>query len=135
MIPENLNEETDGGLPTTPCSASFTPGPWRYQKETTRELGSSAPPRVRYEVYKEEGIYGHPASCDREEDARLIAASPDLLALAENLAAWDKRWPKWSDTNGTSEKELNAICQYAHEVIEQASGQNVRCGGTAAQDS
>lgn len=69
-----------------PCSASFTEGPWRYQKETTVTiLGEKVPPRVRYQVYKDGGIYGHPATCDREEDARAIAAVPLMFAALERL--------------------------------------------------
>lgn len=77
----NTKPTADGTLLSPPpCSASFTEGPWRYQKETTVSiLGEKVPPRVRYQVYKDGGIYGHPATCDREEDARLIAASPRLL--------------------------------------------------------
>lgn len=102
--------------------SGHTPGPWRYQKETTAMILGNAPPRVRYQIYKDGGIYGHPATCDREEDARLIVATPKLLALAEKLAAWDKRWPKWSDNNGTSEKEMNALCEDAHAIIAEATG-------------
>jgi len=64
------------------------------------------------------------AAVDGKELAQLFVAAPKLLAVAQKLAAWDKRWPKWSDTNGTSEKELNAICEEAHAIIAEASGQN-----------
>jgi len=64
------------------------------------------------------------AAVDGKELAQLFVTAPKLLAVAQKLAAWDKRWPKWSDTNGTSEKELNAICEEAHAIIAEASGQN-----------
>jgi hypothetical protein len=87
-----MNTPTNSeALPPTAGSASFTPGPWRYQKETTRKLGSSAPPRIRYEVYKEEGVYGHPASCDREEDARAISALPELIKALRKCWGWTHR--------------------------------------------
>jgi hypothetical protein len=57
--------------------SGFTPGPWRYQGELEREPG--LPPRITYEIYTAAGKFGHPASCDREADARLIAAAPELL--------------------------------------------------------
>ena len=117
--PKTIDNTAGAVAPGAPCSSSFTEGPWRYQKETTVTiLGKKVPPRVRYQIYKDGGIYGHPATCDREKDARLIVATPNLLALAEKLAAWDKRWPKWSDSNGTSEKEMNALCEEAHAILE-----------------
>ena len=61
---------------------------------------------------------------EAEANARLIAAAPDLLEVARKLAAWDKKWPKWSDSNGTSEKELNAICEDAHAAIAKATGED-----------
>ena len=64
------------------------------------------------------------AAVDGKDLAQLFVFSPKLLAVVRKLAAWDKRWPKWSDTNGTSEKELNAICEEAHAIIAEASGQN-----------
>lgn len=81
--------ETSAGalLPRTPCSASLTPGPWRYQKETTHTvLGPKAPPRVRYQIYKDGGIYGHPATCDREADARAIAMLPEIVEALRPFA-------------------------------------------------
>lgn len=66
---------------------SHTPGPWRYQKETSHTIlgPSKLPPVVKYQIYKEKGIYGHPATCDLEADARLIAAAPELLDALEVL--------------------------------------------------
>lgn len=61
-------------------NTSMTPGPWRYQKETTYTvLGTKAPPRVRYQIYKDRGVYGHPATCDREAGARAIAMLPEII--------------------------------------------------------
>lgn len=63
------------------------------------------------------------AAVEGKDMAEMFAASPRLLDLAEKLAAWDKRWPKWSDSNGTSEKEMNALCEEAHAILESL-GQN-----------
>lgn len=53
-----------------------------------------------------------------EATARSIAALPKLLGLVQRLAEWDRKWPKWSDSNGTSEKEMNQLCLDAHAILE-----------------
>lgn len=62
-----------------------TPGRWRYQKET--EGGFGYPFVTKYRVYKDGGTFGHPATCDHEEDAALICAlrncAEELLTLWE----------------------------------------------------
>jgi hypothetical protein len=40
---------------------------------------------MRFEVYRDGGKYGHPATCDLEADARLIATTPRLLAELKAL--------------------------------------------------
>lgn len=64
---------------------SATPGPWRYQGELERAHGR--PDRMRYEIYTASGKYGHPATCDLEPDARLIASAPELLAALHDALA------------------------------------------------
>lgn len=68
-----------------------TKRPWRYQREITTGFGE--PRRTKFEIYTDGGPYGHPATCDLEEDAELIVravnAHQDLvaaltLALARN---------------------------------------------------
>lgn len=62
-----------------------TPGPWRYQVET--EIGpGGARPFKTYEVYTESGQFGHPATCEREEDARLVSAAPEMLAILKRIS-------------------------------------------------
>ncbi len=66
--------------------SAHTPGPLRYQKEIN--TGSSAGPVTKFEVYRDGGLYGHPATCDREADAAEIVrrwnAHEELLAVAES---------------------------------------------------
>jgi hypothetical protein len=72
-------------------NGNHTKGPWRYQKEITRSFGCN--PVVKFQVYREEGVYGHPASCDDEDDALLISAAPDLLEALEAIEAFDTPLP------------------------------------------
>jgi hypothetical protein len=75
--------------------SKHTPGPWRYQGETTRRLNQ--PDSAVFEVYTATGEYGHPATCGKEEDACLIAAAPELLAALKetvsHLMEDDKLFP------------------------------------------
>ena len=64
--------------------SGHTPGRWRYQREDDFEPGLRH--RILFEVYTENGLYGNPATCTKEADARLIAAAPELLeALKEAI--------------------------------------------------
>lgn len=63
-----------------------TPGPWRYQREQHAEMGR--PSFYKYEVYTATGEYGHPATCDNEANARLIAAAPELLEALMGVVGW-----------------------------------------------
>jgi len=98
----------------------FTPGPWKWGG-TQGKPGSYC--YLHGADYAQVGVAFN-GFTDNKADADLIAAAPKMFAVLQKLAAWDKRWPKWSDTNGTSEKELNAICEEAHAIIAEASGQN-----------
>jgi hypothetical protein len=66
--------------------ATHPPTPWLFQKETT--ISRDSPPRVHYRIYKDGGVYGHPASCDREEDAAcIVRACNSFDALVAALKA------------------------------------------------
>jgi hypothetical protein len=66
--------------------ATHTPTPWLFQKKTT--ISRDSPPRVHYRIYKDGGVYGHPASCDREEDAAcIVRACNSFDALVAALKA------------------------------------------------
>jgi hypothetical protein len=60
-----------------------TPGPWRYQCETTRRFNQ--PDSAVFEVYTADGEYEHPATCEKEDDARLIATAPELLEVLKHV--------------------------------------------------
>lgn len=56
------------------------------------------------------------------EDANLIAASEQLLQLARDFAAWDKRYPKCTVNPMKGERELDALFDRAHALIAKATG-------------
>ena len=64
---------------------TFTPGPWRWH------LGRGANPRLHiqtsggYQIASTPKVNKHET---REDDARLIAAAPDLLAALHQLDTW-----------------------------------------------
>ena len=117
----------------------FTPGPWHIEYPLPGDTSYCAKAGCQMVIQAPIG----PDVCwirsfgewseTAKANATLIAATPKLLAVVQKLAAWDKRWPKWSDTNGTSEKELNAICEEAHAIIAEASGQSAPNAATAPE--
>jgi hypothetical protein len=54
---------------------SHTPGPWRYEDD---ELG--------FEVISYSGTICQIESCDEKDDARLIAAAPEMLEALKRVA-------------------------------------------------
>jgi hypothetical protein len=90
--------------------SKFTKGPWRYQGEVTREINQ--PNSVSFEVYTSTGNYGHPATCEREEDARLISASPDMYSAIKELL----------DVPGIVDCMPVAIWDALNDSIEKAEG-------------
>lgn len=51
-------------------------------------------------------------------NASLITKSPDLLQIAIRLREWDKKWPKYHDRSGESEREMNQICLDAAKILQ-----------------
>lgn len=51
-------------------------------------------------------------------NAALLSSSHELLSIAQRLKAWDKKWPKYHDRSGESEREMNQICADAAALIE-----------------
>lgn len=98
---------------------------WGVGRDMTDEERAEAERHGRYDnpPMSVLGITDGLAAVEGKDMAELFAASPNLLALAAKLAAWDKRWPKWSDSNGTSEKQMNALCEEAHAILGSL-GQN-----------
>lgn len=93
-------------------SAKHTPGPWVVSRRD--------PARFQVATVELFGIYSrHPESGDMEcgapeDDARLIAAAPDLLAFAQSLID-----DYCSDDGMASAKH---IVKLAQEVVAKATG-------------
>lgn len=58
---------------------------------------------------------------EAEFNACVLAAAPELLSIAVRLQEWDKKWPKYSDRTGQSEKEMDAICLDAAKLVKKAT--------------
>ena len=50
----------------------------------------------------------------------VYAMAPELLEIVQRVCDWDKKWPKYSDTTGSSERELNKLCEDAAIVLAKA---------------
>jgi hypothetical protein len=68
-------------------------------------------------------IYGGFSPGETLANTRLIALSPELLQIAIRLQEWDKKWPKYHDRSGESEKEMDAICRDAATLVTKATQQ------------
>ena len=62
---------------------------WIFQEE--REINAIGRTTTLFQVYTADGLYGHHATCEKLEDARLITAAPDLYdavnTVLENVKA------------------------------------------------
>lgn len=61
-----------------------TSTPWTYQGEMTTGFGVAK--RMDFQIYTSSGKYGHPATCDKEEDAAYIVKAVNCHELALQLA-------------------------------------------------
>ena len=103
------------------AQAKHTPGPWALgQNPAAIESGSFS----NMLVVRPEGEFPHGlwvADCGNHYDpehlanARLIAAAPELLAVAQAIASWDHCWP--------GNVNLDAIARDARAAIAKATGE------------
>jgi len=94
---------------------------WGVGRDMTDEERVNAEKHGRYDKPPMSvlGITDGLAAVEGEGMAQMFASSPRMLGLVARLAAWDKRWPKNSDSNGTSEKEMNTMCEEAHAILDE----------------
>jgi hypothetical protein len=95
-----------------------TPGPWK-----------SMPCGTRFAVVSESSLLaGDVCRCNREPNANLIAASPDLLLVAKKILAtvrcdWSQMTPEeknWADDYANDDGTVETMLR---EVIRKAEGQ------------
>ena len=88
-------------------SAAHTPGPWDYAQ------GFSAGRKVvsLVGVAKARRVIAQCGGPDRDANARLIAAAPDLLRVAELLVHWLDEEPS-----------AHKLCDAARAAIARATG-------------
>lgn len=60
--------------------SGHTPGPWYVNSAVEREPGKRS--RAVHNVFNQDGVLAHIAECGNADNARLVAASPDLLDFA-----------------------------------------------------
>lgn len=80
-----------------------TPGPWQYKRTSGFDYGSTA--------------YWVPGICvniDKEANARLIAAAPDLLAVVKELKESAAYWSEYDVPIGIVDR-INAAIAKAEE--------------------
>jgi hypothetical protein len=97
---------------------NHTPGPWAYH------LGRGANPRFHiqtsagYQIASTTELERHSVAqeenAQRESNARLIAAAPDLLSVVERFA-------KWCEQN--SVPDIQGIACEAFAVLKKARGE------------
>jgi hypothetical protein len=56
-------------------------------------------------------------------DANLIAASPEFLQIAIRLQEWGEKWAEHRGHGGDPEREMDAICRDAADLVTKATQQ------------
>lgn len=103
------------------ATTKYTPGPWEVSGTSI-----TAPPcnndGTCIAVIEDDGGYEAPPE-QREANARLIAAAPDLLAALKTLLLTSE----WADETGYVEDvgfvNLETVQQQAHAAIAKATGE------------
>ena len=106
----------------------YTKGPWRVaavsHNDKMARVGSNTDASA--EEIKNGGMWV--SQCigpDRDANARLIAAAPDLLEVAQDISAWEIKYPadRIYDMGQTREiaGEMTAIVERARAAIAKAA--------------
>ena len=101
--------------------AEHTPGPWRVKYH------ESSPDQIAAVVSDHDLICAMPI--DRNANARLIAAAPELLAALEAVLLfyrgdwWDEgERQEWSRLAGTQEATTKVLCDVVRAALAKARG-------------
>ena len=84
---------------------SHTPGPWKWNKKGLVTSGNGKKGLGRFIVY----AYKDQACCNAEDDARLIAAAPSLLAALSRMIECYEEQPQPDIAAGCLEAARTAI--------------------------
>ena len=90
--------------------SKHTPGPWEVDYETEY---LTAPSRVwiNAECLQHVALIDGMPSATKDANARLIAAAPDLLAVAQELAASAEYWSEYDVPIGIVDRLRSAIAK------------------------
>lgn len=90
------NTQTPAGQVLGAADGSgFTPGPWDAPEKRTPATGEGYNfSDGDFWVFPPLGESGPVAVASRAEDARLIAAAPEMYALLKRLADWSRKYPR-----------------------------------------
>ncbi len=114
-------------------TASHTPGPWKTEA-LIQEVGFGEKHRVAYVNAQSEtvaqcwltgcdrGLADETRLAETRANARLIAAAPELLALASKLAVLPVHSPEWLE-NPSVRVDLSAAVYAARAAVAKAQGE------------
>jgi hypothetical protein len=87
-------------------TTKHTPGPWEIDGEYVQPAGQTSVAVCDVMVMDEGGSKGWYRGPITQANARLIAASPDLLAQAEKHLAWLSKLTDWA---GADDPDLDGL--------------------------
>lgn len=103
---------------------AHTPGPWAFRPETSAIVGATHHVGENY-AYETIGHLSESIFIDaseREANARLIAAAPDLLAALENIISLAERGAKSGNDPEMTDIWLRGDIAAARAAIARATG-------------
>lgn len=91
---------------------THTPGPWKWDGDYRGLASANGQEVLHWEPY--EGMWLHHRELNRDDDANLIAAAPELLEALEELSR--------VYANGDFESEFKPALKRAEAAIAKARG-------------
>jgi hypothetical protein len=107
-----MQTKTEETKPVPEQAIVHTPGPWFTLHESSA-IGTGDMTIAR--VYWSEGR----SDAENTANARLMAASPDMLDVLNRFVAWDKRYPNNTIHSKAGEWQLDELFNAARAVISK----------------